>query len=324
MKKILFMLLIIVSSISLAACQYESDTIVLGEGDWQSNEFYNQVVKFLLEEGYDRDVDIKQMEQSLLTQTLSDGTVDANVETWSGNILTYTKDIADVNYREVGVNFDDNYQGIYIPKYLAEAYNITSITDLIEHKALFPDPEVVNWNENSDKAVIFGGPSGWGATNFLTAKFENEEVYPGLVEHFDFRSLESTSLLNTTLTDAYQNNKAWAGYNWEPTMIMGLYDMVLLEDNEPFNLEAGTGNLPTSPVTVTVSNDFYEAEPELTQFFSKFSTSSKVASDALAYMSEQELSAAETAQWWIKNNVETWGSWVSVEAKDKVLEKLEA
>lgn len=323
MKKILFMLLVLISTVGLSACQYDENKIVLGEGDWQSYQFYNQVVKFIVEEGYDVEVDIKLVDTPLLIQTLTDGSVDANVELWAGNVPTYDDDIESGKYIEAGVNFNDNYQGIYIPKYLADEYDIEYITDLADHKELFADPEVTNWDADSDKGVIYGGPSGWAATSFFIAKFANSEVYPELVENFEFRPLESSALLDTTLTSAYNDEEPWAGYNWEPTTIMGLFDMVLLKDDEPFDAEAGTGNLPTNDVTVNISNQFNESYPELTVFFSNFSTSSQVASDALAYMSENELSAEETAKWWLENYVDMWSTWVSVDAKNKILEKLE-
>lgn len=322
MKKILFILLLLTSAFSLAACQYEKNMIVIGEGDWQSNQFYNQVAKFIVEEGYGTEVDIKLVDTPLLVQTLTDGSVDVNIETWAGNIPTYIDDIEKGNYLEVGVNFSDNYQAIYIPRYLAEEYNIEYITDLADHKELFPDPEKTNWNAEHHKAVIFGGPSGWEATNFLVAKFANEEAYPELVANFDFRPLESSALLDATLMEAYRKEEPWVGYGWEPTTIMSLLDMVLLKDQKEFNLEEGTGNLPTSDVTVAVSSQFAEKYPELKEFFSKYHTSAQIASDALAYMADNDLSAQETAVWWLKGNVEIWGTWVPENVKDKVLSAL--
>lgn len=323
MKKILTVLLLIFSAGSLAACQYETDTIGIGEGDWQSNQFYNQVVKYIIEEGYDYQVEITVLDTPLLIQSLTDGSIHVNVETWSDNMPTYQADIAAGNYTQIGINFSDNYQGIYIPKYLADTYDIEYLVDLIDHKELFPDPEITNWNAETDKAVVYGGPSGWLVTEFLNKKFTNTELYPDLAANFEFRPLESSALLDATLIDAYESSEPWVGYNWEPTALMGTLDMVLLIDYLPYDASTGAGNMPTSDVTIVVTSGFETDYPEVTEFLSKFSTSSQVASDALAYMTENDMTAEQTAKWWLTSNVEMWSLWVTTDAKDKVLTALE-
>lgn len=318
MKKILLMALILISAIGLAACQYDSNEIVIGEGDWQSNQFYNQVAKIIIEEGYGVEVDIKVVDTPLLIASLTEGSINLNIETWSDNMPTYQADLDAGNYVELGTNFNDNYQGIYVPAYLAEAYDLEYITDLVDHKELFPDPEVTNWNAETDKAVVFGGPSGWQVTAFLMNKFTNTESYPELEANFEFRPLESSALLDATLMSAYEDEEPWVGYNWEPTTIMGLLDMVLLKDDAVYNKDTGAGMVPTNDVTIVVSSNFTEDYPEIAAFLENYNTSAQVASDALAYMAENDLSAADTAAWWLKNNVDMWGTWVPEDIKDKV------
>jgi glycine betaine/proline transport system substrate-binding protein len=322
MKKIIVTLMLVIAAVTLGACQYESETIVIGEGDWQSNQFYNQVAKYIMEEGYGYEVDVKLVDTPLLIQSLTDGSIHVNVETWSDNMPTYADDIAAGNYVEVGVNFSDNYQGIYVPKYLSDEHGITEINDLVDNKALFPDPEITNWDPDVHKAVVYGGPSGWNVTTFFATKFENEELYPGLAEHFEFRPLESSALLDASLMDAYESEEGWAGYNWEPTTIMGLLDMVRLEDTIPYDADTGAGNMPTNNVTVVVTGDFEDDYPELADFLSKYNTSAAVASAALAYMAENDMSAAETAEWWLKENVTMWETWVTDDAKADILAAL--
>ena len=322
MKKLLLIFTVLLAGLSLAACQYESNTIVIGEGDWQSNQFYNQVAKIIIEEGYGVEVEVMQVDTPLLIASLTDGSIDLNLETWSDNMPTYESDIETGNYQELGLNFNDNYQGIYVPTYLAEAYDLEYITDLVDHKELFPDPEVTNWDPETDKAVVYGGPSGWQVTTFLVNKFSNEEVYPELVEHFEFRPLESTALLDATLTDAYNSEEPWAGYNWEPTTIMGLFDMTLLKDQADYDKDSGAGMVPTNDVTVVASNNFVETYPEIVEFLENYRTSAQVASDALAYMAENELSAADTAAWWLENNKDMWTTWVPEDVVSKVEDSL--
>ncbi|MBU1094751.1 MAG: hypothetical protein KKH01_09870 [Firmicutes bacterium] len=323
MKKFLTVLLLLISVGSLAACQYESDTIVIGEGDWQSNQFYNQVAKYIIEEGYDNKVDVTVVDTPLLIQSLTDGSIQVNVETWSDNMPTYQSDIAAGNYTQIGVNFSDNYQGIYIPQYLADEYDIEYIVDLVDHKELFADPEISNWNAETDKAVVYGGPSGWQVTEFLINKFTNTELYPELAANFELRPLESSALLDATLIDAYESSEPWVGYNWEPTAIMGTLDMVLLKDYFDYDITTGAGNMPTNDVTIVVTSGFQADYPEISEFLSKYATSSQVASDALSYMTENDMTATETAKWWLSENSDMWSLWVTADAKAKILAVLE-
>ena len=331
-KKLSLLFAALALTITIAACDLESDedwdteleTIVLGEGDWLSNEFHNQVAKFIIENGYEGyEVEVSVIDTPLLIQSLRGGSVHANLEMWSDNMPSYQDDLAEGYYEEVSINFDDNFQGLYIPQYLQDANpGLQTIQDLPDYKHLFPDPEISNWHEDSHKGIIIGGPSGWAVTDFLERKFSNEDLYPGLVEHFEFRTSESTTLLNTTLMSAYDNEEPWAGYHWEPTYIMGLLDMVLLEDDLDHDTDTGAGNPPPQNVTVVVTGGFGDEFPDLYAFLSNYETSSPITSDALAYMTEEEASSEETAKWWLAENTDIWGDWVPEEVFNNIMDAL--
>jgi len=310
--------------LAIAACEYETNEIVLAEGDWESSELHNQIAKFILEEGYEREVRIDQLDTALILSSFREGTLDIYLEMWSGNIPSYQDDLAEQHYHQISVNYDDNFQGLYIPAYLAEEYpGLTSVSDLPDYKHLFPDPEITNWDPEIHKAIVIGGPSGWSITDFYERKFANEDDYPGLVEHFTFRTSESTVLLDTTLVNAYQQENPWVGYHWEPSWILGLYDMVLLEDDLPYDLETGTGNPPPQPVTVVARDGFEEDHPELFDFFSQYETSAEITASGLAYMNTEEASTAETARWWLAEYEDLWSQWVPEEVHQRVMAALD-
>lgn len=325
MKKIFLFMLALVTILTASACQYESQAIVIAEGDWDSNRFYNEVTKFILEEGYDKEVEITQVGTETLKLGLRDGSIDLNVETWSANMTSYDEDIEAGYYDELGINFDDNYQGLYIPAYLQEAYpDLVSVNDLVKYKHLFPDVDNSSWDTETDKAVVYGGPSSWGASKFYIAKFENSTDYPELVANFEFRNIESTATLNTTIVSAYENEEPWVGYYWEPTDIMGTYDMVLLEDELPYNSETGAGNMPTTNITIVATDGFTDEHPDATEYLSKMRTSSSVVNAVLAYMVENDLDTYDAAIWWLDNNEDVWSTWVTEDAQDAIREALDA
>ncbi|MFP4077863.1 MAG: glycine betaine ABC transporter substrate-binding protein [Candidatus Izemoplasmataceae bacterium] len=319
-KKGLFIFTLLISVVTLAACgDGGSETIQIGEGDWESNEFHDAVAVTIIEEGYGFETEVSQVDTPVLMQSLTNGDIHFSMEIWTDNTPAYADGIEDGTLEDLSVNFDDNYQGIYIPKYLQEEHpDLTSIEDLPDYKDIFDEYE-----EDSSKAVVYGGPSGWEVTSFLEEKFENDEDYSYLVDDFHFYPLESTSTLNTTLVDAYDAEEPWVGYNWEPTWILGEYDMVLLDDPHEYDAESGRGNPPAQDVKIVSNIDFSDEFPDVADFLSNYETSSDITSEALAYMREEEASPEDTAHWWLLENQDLWTEWVPDDVADDVLSAIE-
>ena len=174
-----------------------------------------------------------------------------------------------------------------------------------------------------EEVEIYGGPTGWTVTEFYQAKFENEEDYGDLIEHYTFRPLESTATLNTTLVSAYESEEPWIGYNWEPTWVMGDYDMVLLEDELDYNEETGAGNPPATEVNIVVTSGFQEDFPELTGFLSNMNTNSPMISEVLYHAKDNDKSIEEAAIWWMGENPDVWSEWVPSDIETKVQDALD-
>jgi len=316
MKKLLtvFSLFFVVGM--LGACETE-DTIIVAQADWESIEFHNEVVRILIEEGYGVKVETVPADTAVMVAGLRTSDIDLSMEVWSDNIPTYQEELEAGNFVELSVNFDDNKQGLYIPRYLYEQYSgLRTVRDLIDYVHLFPNPE------GGDKGIIYGGPDGWSATEFLELKME---AY-GLDEYFEFRTIDSSATLNATLAGAYANEEPWVGYNWEPTWALGLFDLVLLDD-EPFTEEdfvQGIGAFPTVRVTVAVDRTFEDRYPEITEFLRNYTTSSDITSEALAYMQENSVEADAAARWFLTNYESLWTSWVPTEVADRVKASLNA
>ena len=126
------------------------------------------------------------------------------------------------------------------------------------------------------------------------------------------------------LSAAYQKGEPWVGYNWEPTWIMGMYDMTLLGDSEynAEDYENGVGSFPSVNVMVNSTTEFVEEYPEIADFLKNYSTSSALTSEALGYMMESEVEADEAAIWFLNDHEEVWKPMVSDEAYSKIIENL--
>lgn len=310
MKKLLTILSLFFLVGFISACETE-ETIVLAQADWESSEFHNEVVKILIEQGYGVMVETVPADTAVMVASLRTSDIDLSMEVWSDNIPTYQDELDSGDLVELSVNFDDNQQGLYIPRYLAdENPGLRTVQDLKDYVDLFPNPE------GGDKGIIYGGPDGWAATAFLEMKME---AY-GLDEYFVFKKIDSSATMNATLAGAYATEDPWVGYNWEPTWALGLYDLVLLEDTEysEADFALGVGAFPTVRVTVAVDKTFEDRYPDITSFLSNYTTSSDITSAALGYMQENDLEAADAAVWFLENYESLWTSWVPTDVADLV------
>jgi glycine betaine/proline transport system substrate-binding protein len=107
--------------------------------------------------------------------------------------------------------------------------------------------------------------------------------------------------------------------------VIGLYDMVLLEDG-PYSesdFAMGIGSFPTIDVTVTATPTFVEDNPELVEFIENYHTNSAAISEALAYMMENEVEADVAAQWFLLEKQDIWTEWVDDEVAEKVIDAIQ-
>ncbi len=327
MKKIyrIFTLLALITfSLTLAACDYEGrqDPIQLAGGNWESIEVHNAIAGFILEHGYDTPYESTALDVTAMVTAMSSGSLDVNIEMWRENIPSYRDDIEEGLYHEINVNFIDPGQGIWIPQYLQDDYGIYTIQDLEGHHELFEHPEA-----EEGKGIVFGGPEGWLVTDFLHTKFNNEDDYPFLVEHFDFYSVGSVPTLNTTLQNAYEDEKPWAGYHWAPTWPHAVMDLVRLDDDLEYDLELhdthAHGNLPAGDVVVAVRDGFEDDHPELFDFFSNYSTSEEITSEILNYLqANEDADIEDAAMWFFSEYEDLWTEWVPEDVADRVRDAL--
>lgn len=324
-----FVLMAVLVTFTIAACETEDpdedpviDTIILAESDWESHELHNSIVEFIIENGYGVDVLKAYGSSPAVVQALRDGDMHVNMEMWSDNVASYEEDIEADYYHELSVNFDDNYQGLWIPQYVQdENPGLQSIHDLPDYSHLFEDPDAADWDPDEDPGHIYLGSVEFLATEFYENKFANED-YSGIAESYIWSPV-STSVLNATLADAYENEEPWVGYHWTPTAIMAELDMVLLEDDAEYDFDEGTGNLPPNDVTVIATDDMLTAQPEIVDFLSNYETNSEITGVGLVYMEEHDGDSDAAALDWLVEYEDLWTEWLPEDVADDVLAALD-
>lgn len=294
-----------------------SEGIVFADAGWESIKFHNAVAGIIAEEVFGYIWTEVPGSTAVMHEGLIKGEIDVHMENWTDNIAPYDDDLAAGKFKEVSVNFDDNYQGIYVPRYVIEgdaergiealAPDLKYVWDLKDYPELFPD------DENPSMGRIYGAIPGWEADEIMYNKY----LHYNLDDTFVYFRPGSDPALQAAIISAYEKGEPVAAYYWEPTWLLGMYDMVLLED-EPYDKDTyldGKSALPAVRVTVGVSNNFAANEDnrEFIEFLGNYKTSSELTSEGLAYMQETEANYIETARWFLREHDELLDEWLNPE-----------
>ncbi len=324
LKRLSMVLTAIALTFAIAACgelddDPEINTIIFAESDWESHQLHNNIAGFIIEHGYGLDYLTAYGSSPAVIQALRDGDMHVNMEMWSDNVATYEEDIEAGYYHELAVNFDDNYQGLWIPRYLQEENpGLVSVHDLPDYKHLFENPDVPGWDPDEDPGHIYLGSPEFLATDFYETKFTENEDYSAIDENFVWTPV-STAVLNTTLSEAYANEEPWVGYHWTPTAVMAEHDMVLLEDDAEYDFDTGAGNLPPTNVTVCATDKLLDARPEVVEFLRNYETDAEITGTGLIFMEEHDGDAYMAALEWLVEYEDLWTDWVPEAVADDVI-----
>ena len=290
----------------------EKPIIRFADVGWDSVRFHNAVAGLVAERFFNFDVRELSSTSVIAHEALVRGDLDVVMEEWTANLPTYQEDVQGGKLKELGVNFEDNKQGFYVPRYVIEgdaerglkplAPGLKSVKDLARYPQLFPD------QERKGRSVIYGGIPGWAITEIMRSKVH----YYGLDKWFNYVEPGTDAALSTIIASAMDRGVPVVAYYWTPTWLMGKYDLVLLED-EPFSAalwEQGGCACPSVKVTVCVSNDFAGRYPEFCGFLSRYHTTSDLISEALAYMQETGADSRATAEWFLERHDELLQEWL--------------
>src|SRR5690625_125630 len=166
----------------LAACgddaaDGEIDTIVFADAGWESIRVHNHIAQTIIEEGFGYDTDVTSGSTATTIQGLRNGDINVYTEVWTDNIKElYEESIESGDIKKLSVNFDDNDQGLWVPRYVIEgdeergieplAPDLKTVEDLGKYPDVFEDPE------DPGRGRIINAPSGWELKDNISEKIE--------------------------------------------------------------------------------------------------------------------------------------------------------
>lgn len=292
---------------------------------WESVLVHNRVAGFVAEHGFGHDVDYLFADTLPGTFGLLRGDLDISMETWVDNVQeSWDQGIADGSIVDLGPNFPNAPQGWYIPTYVIEgdpdrgieamAPDLKSVDDLPKYWELFRD------RENPRKGRFHNGVTGWAASEINVLSLEGY----GLDQFYEVMYPGSQAALDASIARAYQRGEPWFGYYWEPTWIMGTYDMTMLE--EPAYTDAcwdeTEGDFacgyPHVLVRIAVHHTVMDRAPGLVEFLKQYETTLDQTNEVLAVMESQGGDAEAAALWFLDEYEDLWSSWLEPDIAAKV------
>ena len=302
--------------------------------DWDSNIFLTEVAKFIVEASYGCETESVPGTSLPLLAGMMKKDVDVMMEVWLDNVKeAWNKGIKDGSVVNLGVTFKGAVQGFYVPRYLIEgdkkrgikaaAPDLVSVSDLPKYKKLFKD------REEPEKGRFYNCILGWSCEVINSNKLK---AY-GLDEHYTNFRPGTGAALAAAISSAYKRGKPFVGYYWEPTWILGKYDMVMLKEPKYNDKDWSTlidqkaknpvgVAYPVKDIYLGASKDFYDQAPKLVSFFKAFEVTKDQINEALAMMEEEGLSHKAAAIKFLQKYPTHWKSWLGATEAAKVDEKL--
>ncbi|QIE46692.1 ABC transporter substrate-binding protein [Pseudohalocynthiibacter aestuariivivens] len=301
-----------------SACELDRP-VKLADGNWDAVQVLNSIAGKIIETGYDCQVEMVTGAMVPLFTALQKNDVDIFMDIWPSNNVEIWGKTLEAGAVDLGVIYSDATEGWYVPRYVidgdssrgieAMATDLKSVEDLSKYKDLFADPEAPG------KGRFLNCPIGWGCEQTNNNKLE---AY-NLLDSFTNFKPGSGAALDAAFASAYKRGKPIVGYYWEPTWVMGLYDMIKLEEPACEGSNANACAFALAEAHVGGSADFVAQADALETFFSSLKTNSKEISQMLAYMQENSGADRDDAALnFLKTQEATWSQWVPADVAAKV------
>ena len=309
-------------------CELDRPVVFAGL-DWGSNKLHVALAGRIIRDGYGCEVSSKPGTTIELQKEMLAGNIDVMMEVWGSSLGgAWSEAIEMGEVVDAGVNFPDSRQGWYVPRYLVEgpdapAPGLKSVTDLPRYKQLFADPD------KPGKGRFYNCVKGWLCEDINNRKLK---AY-GLDDDFNSITARSSASLAAAIVRASRLKKPVLAYYWEPTWMVGAYDLVMLE--EPAYNKAVWKDLnenssprqavayPTVQIRKAIGGRFKRKAPKLARFLSRYHTSSRGISKALAFAQEVEGATPEdTVDFFLRERESVWSKWVPEDVVRKIKAKL--
>ncbi|QQK74933.1 glycine betaine ABC transporter substrate-binding protein [Salicibibacter cibarius] len=259
----------------------ENGEIELTYVAWESEVASNNVIALVLEEaGYD--VNLNQVEQAIMWQSVAQGDADGFVAGWLPSDMATDYERYGDEMVDLGPNLEGNRTGLAVPDYM----DVTSIEEVTSN----------NFDE------ITGIDPGAGVVDSTEQAVEAYDLDISL-------QTSSDAAMTAALGSAIENEEPIVVTAWEPHWKFNTYDIRFLEDPEGIYEEE-------EEIRTMVREGLEEDEPEAYQILDNFYWETDDMNEVMLDIAENEMEPRDAAQAWIDDNRDMVDEWLDADSEE--------
>lgn len=197
--------------------------MVLGTPNWPAANATANILKVVIEENFGLDVELQNGTNPIIFEAMDAGSMHLHPEVWMPNQQNL-HDTYVVENESVVMNNNpvQAVQGMCVPTYIAEQYDITSIEDLTDPEKM----DIFDLDGNGTPEVWIGAP-GWASTVIERIRAKSY----GYDQVMDLQEYDG-SVAWGALGTAVAAEEPWIGFCYDPHFIFVAYDLTILEEPE--------------------------------------------------------------------------------------------
>ena len=305
-----------------SAGKADKEPIIFNDLNWTSAQLQNRIAQYIVEKGYGYPSGTRYGATLPLFQGLRKGDSDVTMEIWLPNQEEAWEEAQVAGeVVSVGESLNKIWQSAFvIPAYMQEAHpELDSVEDLKDpqYRQLFAT------TATGDKARLVTCIAGWACEVVNATQIESY----GLTEHVHVVTPGSREIANTELLSIYERGEPWLGYQDSVNDPVLLLDLVRLEEPEYsdecwFTTKACAYEDAT--ILIAVNPELAARAPEVVAMLRQWNLDDERYQELAVWQIENDASYVDTAIWWLTNNKDVWGQWVTPAAADAISAALAA
>jgi glycine betaine/proline transport system substrate-binding protein len=307
------------TAVSVAAMgAAQAQDLVIGVPNWPSASATANILEQVIEANFGLDVELQNGTNPIIFEAMDAGSMHVHPEVWMPN----QQNLHDTYVQENGTVVMNNnpvqaVQGMCVPTYIAEQYDITSIEDLTD-----PEKMAIFDTDGDGRPQVWIGAPGWASTVIERIRARSY----GYDEVLDLEEYDGTVAWGA-LGTAVANEEPWIGFCYEPHFIFVAYDLTYLEEpphdpatwtiiqptDDPAWLENSQASTAWNGATLHLhyAANVQENYPEVAAFFEAYAMPSEVLSTMGLELSLNDVSPEDFAADWIANNEDLVLEWLT-------------
>ncbi len=306
-------------ALSLASVSTASAAdLVLGMPNWPAAVATSNVLKVVIEENFGLEVELQNGTNPIIFEAMDQGSMHLHPEVWMPN----QQNLHDRYVKERGsVVMNDNpvqaVQGMCVPSYVVEQYDIRSIEDLTD-----PEKMAIFDKDGNGTPEIWIGAPGWASTVIERIRAKSY----GYDQVLDLQEYDGTVAWGA-LGSAIEAGEPWLGFCYDPHFIFVAYDLTFLEEpahdpetwhivqptDDPAWLEKSRASTAWKGATLHLhyAASIRENFPEVAAMLDAYEMPSEAISEMGYALTLEDMDPAVFARKWVDENQDVILAWLT-------------